>query len=88
MSKEELQKSLNRLRREIDKLEGDNELVRERVSPLINDLEHQLENPDDARHRDPLMESVREFIEQFEVEHPRITGIFNDIMVTLSNMGI
>jgi len=32
--------------------------------------------------------SVTELIEQFEVEHPRITGVLNDLMVTLSGMGI
>jgi hypothetical protein len=31
---------------------------------------------------------MKEAISQFEVEHPRITGILNDLMVALSNLGI
>jgi len=27
-------------------------------------------------------------VETFEVEHPRVTAILNDMMVTLSNLGI
>ncbi len=88
MSREDLRKSLERLHSELDKLEGDNELARERLKHLVSDLEHQLENPDDAAHRDTLIERLHDFIEQFEVKHPRVTGIANDIMVTLSNLGI
>ena len=88
MSREDLRKSLERLHSELDKLEGDNELARERLKHLVSDLEHQLENPDDKAHRDTLIERLHDFIEQFEVKHPRVTGIANDIMVTLSNLGI
>ena len=35
-----------------------------------------------------VLTSVREAIEHFETDHPRATAILNDIMVTLSNMGI
>ena len=34
------------------------------------------------------MHGLRDAIERFEVEHPRATGVVNDIMVVLSNMGI
>ena len=38
--------------------------------------------------RRTLAESLRQTIEKFEVEHPRATGILNDILVKLSSMGI
>ncbi|NIT59402.1 MAG: DUF4404 family protein, partial [Aliifodinibius sp.] len=33
-------------------------------------------------------DELKEAINRFETEHPRTTAILNDIMVTLSNMGI
>ena len=35
-----------------------------------------------------LLDTVRDYIEQFEVEHPRLTGTLNRVMVALSNLGI
>ena len=35
-----------------------------------------------------MLDSLRDHIEQFEVEHPRLTGALNRIMVSLSNIGI
>ena len=43
---------------------------------------------DEAVEDEALMDSLRESVERFEVEHPRATGILNNIMVMLSNMGI
>ena len=34
------------------------------------------------------MQGLRETVERFEIEHPRATGILNDIMVMLGSMGI
>lgn len=88
MSTEELRKSLEQLRSEVGRLKGGNELIKQRVDRLISDLEHQLECPDDTGHRVTLIESLRKLTQQFEVDHPQVTGILNHIMVTLSNMGI
>ena len=83
MSSEDVRESLERLRSEIGKLEAGDETVKVRVDELISDLEHQLENPEDAAHKANVIESVRKATEQFEVEHPRVTGILNHIMTTL-----
>ncbi len=85
MSDERIRQSIEALRAEIDRLGVGDEDARERLDALIADLERQLgqsaSTPD-------LDRSVQEMIEQFEVEHPRITGVLNDLMVTLSGMGI
>lgn len=83
MSREEIRESLEQLRTEVHQLDSGDQHVRERVDEIIDELEHQLENPDDAAHRGNVVESVRKATEQFEVEHPRITSILNQIMVTL-----
>ena len=88
MSREEVSKSLDRLRSEINKLDKGDELVKKHVDELIGELEHQLEHSGDPAHKATLIESLRKFVEQFETEHPRVTGILNHIMVTLGNMGV
>ena len=88
MSTEELQKSLERLRAEIDIAEKNNKPVRERLDGLVADIEHQVHDSDDHDHRQGLLERIPGEIEEIELSHPRITNILNHVMVTLSNMGI
>lgn len=88
MSKEELNKSLEVLRSEIKLLDVDNKEAKNRIDQLIVDLEHQLENPEDIEHSTTLMETLPKLVGQFEVEHPRITVILEELIATLSNMGI
>jgi predicted transcriptional regulator len=88
MSREEIRESLDQLRSEVEELESGDRHVKERVNELIDDLEHQLENPEDSAHKSNVIEGMRKATEQFEVEHPRVTNILNHIMVTLGNMGI
>ncbi len=84
MNKEELQQQLDVLHARL----GELDTSRERLSQLIHDLERQLENPDDDENKDSVMQKIPNLIEQFEVEHPSITGTLNRIMVALSDMGI
>lgn len=87
MSKEELHHSLKALQQELDKLEESNEEIRDRATRLIVDIENQLDTSNNDED-DSLIDRIQKLIEQFEVEHPRITGIMNRIMMTLSDMGI
>ena len=87
MSIEKISASLDLLRAEIANLKVDDAASRDRLNALVSELENQLIEPD--RMGAVLVdESVKELIKHFEVEHPRITGILNDLMVTLSGMGI
>lgn len=88
MSNQDLQESLDRLHAEVDKLQAKDELLRQRLDRLISDVERQIEGPEDDQHAATLIGDLQKQIEQFETEHPRVTGILNHIMVTLSNMGI
>ena len=85
MSKEALKNDLERLRAEINDLAESRPETRDKINELINDLENRVENEED---HEGLIENIRESISKFETEHPRATAILNDIMVTLSNMGI
>lgn len=88
MSTEDLQSLIARLRSEIESLgPGDHE-ARERLNGLVSDLEHRLDHPREDNQDEDLMHGLKDAIERFEVEHPRATGIVNDIMVMLGNLGI
>jgi phage shock protein A len=87
MSKEEVQKSISRLKAEVNALDDSKAAVKKRIHSLIHDLEVQLENADEVDHG-PMIERMGNVVDQFEAEHPAITGILNGIMTSLSNMGI
>ena len=87
MTIRKLRNDLEKLRAEINHLAADDVASRKRLDHLISDLETKLENLDTAED-DGLMNNLKDAIAHFETEHPRATAILNDIMVTLSNMGI
>lgn len=88
VSREKVLQDLNRLRAEIDRTVSHDAEAHHALNQLINDLEAGLAQPVDASDHRDLVSRVPKAIENFETEHPRATAILNDIMVTLSNMGI
>ncbi len=87
MADRDLPKLIADLRDEIDQLSDDDVRAKQRLNQLVESLEQRLADPASAEH-DKLVDNVQETIRQFEVEHPRTTGVLNHIMMTLSNMGI
>ena len=87
MTNNKLQNDLERLREEIKHVAVDDVDSRKKLNQIINDLETRLETRDEDND-DGLVKNIKEAIQHFETEHPRATAILNDIMVTLSNMGI
>ncbi|MFQ5661324.1 MAG: DUF4404 family protein [Gammaproteobacteria bacterium] len=88
MTEIKLQNELKKLRLEVDNLARDNIDAREKLNSLISEIEEKLDEPDDGTHYKTLIQNIKGNISQFETEHPRATAILNDIMVTLSNLGI
>lgn len=86
MSDQQLHADLERLRAEVNALSEDNPDSREKLNLLISDIEKQLD--ESSENDEGLIDKLKDAIHQFETEHPRATAILNDIMVTLSNMGI
>jgi predicted nucleic acid-binding Zn-ribbon protein len=84
--KQKLTETISALRAEIAQLHTDDAESKQRLEQLVENLENKLEHPDDDDHH--LDEGIKDSITHFEVTHPRITAILNDIMMTLSNMGI
>ncbi|CAL1241730.1 DUF4404 family protein [Candidatus Methylocalor cossyra] len=87
MAEKEVSEALFSLRSEIDRLEGKNPELKARLEGLLDELENRLEAAEDENHLH-LVEDMKEAVSQFEVEHPTLTGILNELMVALSNLGI
>ena len=88
MTRDEWQTSLANLRAEAETLHVDNAQGRARLDRLAVDIEHHLENPDDAEHKTTVLEGLSSAVEHFEAEHPRLTVALNQLMMKLSSMGI
>jgi hypothetical protein len=83
-----LQAELRALRAELDRSVAQDSPARPRIEQLLRDLESHLEESGTDGRGQNLVGNLRSAIQHFEAEHPRATGIMNDIMVVLSNMGI
>ena len=81
---DELQKTLQALRSEIAEL-GAGELEhKKRLEQLVEDIETKIDSPEHSN----MVQDVKNSVAHFEVSHPKITEVLNDIMVSLSNIGI
>lgn len=88
MSNEDPRVIIERLRAEIDSVEGDRPEVRERLDALVAELSQHLEAPAESAPTEDLMDRLQASIEHYEVEYPRATALLNDLMVKLGSMGI
>jgi type II secretory pathway component PulM len=86
MNDEPLRAALDQLRAELGRV-GD-PVARARLQALVADVEAQLARGGDAAQGSDLKDSLRASIDQFEVEHPRLTLALNQIIASLSSMGI
>ncbi len=87
MDPEKLRESLDRLRSEIEHVDASDTDSKAKLSALIDDLERQLEEPDEefpAR----MAREVRAAIEHFELEHPRTIAALNRLMAALGGAGL
>jgi len=83
-----LRDDIEKLRNEIANLSPDEDASKEKLESLLQDIESSLEAKEQNKNQSELLAGLKESVNHFETEHPRATAIINDIMVTLSNMGI
>ena len=95
MSHQQLRDDLESLRIQISALD-DHPEAQSRMSALLVEFEAHLASAEgDAATRPPeeantssLKQRLDDSVGRFEAEHPILTGVLNDIMNTLSGMGI
>jgi len=88
MPENKLRDDIEKLRNEIENLSANEDISKEKLEMLLQDIEYGLETEEQNKNQSELLAGLKESVEHFETEHPRATAIINDIMVTLSNMGI
>jgi seryl-tRNA synthetase len=87
MAEKEITEALFILRKEVEKIEGDHPELKDKMESLLTKLEHRLEAEEDD-HQLHLVDDMKTALTQFEVEHPTASGIINELMLTLSNIGV
>lgn len=87
MSEQKLIKELESLRAEIDHIDDNSANAKERLNVLIDEIEASIAE-DEQGENHTLLQNMKDAVAHFETEHPRATAILNEIMVSLSNMGI
>jgi hypothetical protein len=85
MGQPKLNESVEALRAEIRRLEVSHPEDKERLAALVAELDQAAR---ESSARGTLAGKVREAVLHFEVEHPKVTAILNDVLVSLGNVGI
>jgi seryl-tRNA synthetase len=81
-----LNEKLNALKKELDQIPIENIEAKNHINSLIQEIEDL--NANSAEDKSFIINKIKQSVTNFETEHPRATAILNDIMVTLSNIGI
>ncbi len=82
-----LDDSLNTLRSEIHALDIGDEEARRRLDSLVLDIGASIARPS-AVPDETLTERLKSSILNFEVSHPRLAVLMNDVVEKLSTMGV
>ncbi len=87
-SRRHLDESLQTLRAEIRALDSGDEAARQRLDRLVRDIESRIDDSNGATGDDSLTGGLKAAILNFEVSHPRVAVLMNDVLEKLSAMGI
>ncbi len=87
MEKQELEIILEQLKEELAKSQFAKPSSQQEMQRLIKQIEQSLVD-DEIAVRKALNEPLTDAVTRFEGSHPQLTSILNNIISTLSNMGI
>lgn len=79
---EKLKHRLKDLQGELHRINSENPTLKK----LANDVEIAMETPENVS-RD-LQHSLQHIADEFETHHPQLTALINQVMTSLSNLGI
>lgn len=81
-----LNDKISSLKKELQRISTDNPEAKEHINALVEEIEAL--NDNSSEDKSFIIDKIKKSIEYFETDHPRATAILNDIMMTLSNLGI
>jgi vacuolar-type H+-ATPase subunit E/Vma4 len=88
MQRQQLREYLEELNSVISDLDGQSD-KKTKLTSLIAEIELQLNEPKLVTGEPQTLSSqVDNMVTTFEQDHPRVAGVLNNIMLTLSNMGV
>ena len=87
MDKQDLQATLRQLRDEVDRLGSGDPQKHAHLRQLIAEIERELANGGGAG-KESIAEGLKTAIDHFEVEHPTLGALLNQLLLALSSMGI
>jgi hypothetical protein len=87
MTHSKLKQSLQRLQAEIEDRKSISDAEKKELEAIIANIRQALDTDEEPEGTD-LQAKLSSAIVRLEASHPRLTAVLNDIMVTLSNMGI
>lgn len=83
MPHKEVKKSIDELKSELEQTPKETSLFEEALEHAKEGIERY--TPEAVQE---LLQTLQREAEEFEVEHPRITALINNVMTSLSNLGI
>ena len=81
-----LSDKITALKIELEQIPIEDTAAKDHINALIQEIENS--SYTSSEDNNFIIDKIKTSIEHFETEHPRATAILNDIMVTLSNIGI
>lgn len=88
MSEEKLKKLIVQLEAELEKTDISDKTTRASLSHLMADVKAKLKNPSDKKSHAEMTTHLQGVALKFEVSHPKLTKLLNEISNLLSNIGI
>ncbi|MBT8046261.1 MAG: DUF4404 family protein [Pontiella sp.] len=83
MTHKEIRKTISELKSELEQTPRETGLLEETLEAAKEGIERY--TPEAIQE---LVQSLQKEAKEFEVEHPRITALINNVMTSLSNLGI
>ena len=88
MNNQEIDKLLEKLNKEIEGIQPDDEKGQELLRELSADIRELLERAESKQPAPSMMQRLEASIDHFEVSHPDLTAALSSVSAILSNAGI
>ena len=88
MNSQEIDKLLEKLNKEIEGIQPDDEKGQKLLRELSEDIRELLERAESKQPAPSMMQRLEASIDHFEVTHPDLTAALSSVSAILSNAGI